>query len=180
MFSNLVDVTKLHINPCKISRMNPFFYIVAFFLLIQSSCGSKTNQHSDSSAGRVLEFVGKLDFINADGDKISTISIALAEDDKTRSMGLMDVKTLGKDQGMLFIFPSEMRQSFWMANTPLPLDLIFVNEKSEIVSIHQNAKPFSTQSIDSEYPAKYVVEVNAGYSVRHDLQLGNIIQYSIH
>lgn len=160
--------------------MNHFLYFITLFLLLQTSCGNKSNDHSGLSAGRVLDFVGNLDFIQANGNHVSTISIALAVDNEARSMGLMDVKNLGADEGMLFIFPSEMRQSFWMANTPLPLDLIFVNEKLEIVHIHQNARPFSTQNIDSEFPAKYVVEVNAGYSVRNDLQVGNFINYSIH
>lgn len=160
--------------------MNHILYFITLFLLLQTSCGNKTNDQSDSSAGRVLDFVGSLDFIQANGNHVSTISIALAVDNEARSMGLMDVKNLGADEGMLFIFPTEMRQSFWMANTPLPLDLIFVNEKLEIVHIHQNARPFSTQNIDSEFPAKYVVEVNAGYSVRNDLQVGNFINYSIH
>jgi len=159
--------------------MNHYLIIFGVIMLLQASCSSQQSNTSESTSGRVLEFVGTLDFLKSDNQVNSTIAIALADNDDTRSQGLMDVRTLNADQGMLFIFPSEIRQSFWMANTPLALDLIFVNENLEIVSIHQNARPFSRQSIDSEYPAKYVVEVNAGYAIRHDLQIGNKINYII-
>lgn len=159
--------------------MNHFLFILSLFLVFQSGCGSAQNERTDTSTGRILDFVGTLDFVTHDDQVISRISIALADDENTRSLGLMDVRNMNQDQGMLFMFPNEVRQSFWMANTPLALDLIFVNENLEIVSIHHNANPFSTRSIDSDYPAKYVVEVNAGYSVRHDLQVGNRILYHI-
>jgi uncharacterized membrane protein (UPF0127 family) len=79
------------------------------------------------------------------------------------------------DQGMLFIFPYETEQSFWMKNTVLSLDIIFVNANFEIVKIHHNTTPFSEQSYSSEKPAQYVVEVNAGYSNKLGLTEGDKI-----
>jgi uncharacterized membrane protein (UPF0127 family) len=73
---------------------------------------------------------------------------------------------------MLFIFEDNQPRSFWMANTPLSLDIFFVNENFEIVRIHRNAKPYSRKNLTSDKPAKYVVETNAGFSISHDIQEG--------
>lgn len=108
----------------------------------------------------------------AEGDTVSTIEVAIADDDRERSQGLMDVRSLPTSKGMLFIFEGEEPRSFWMANTPLPLDIIFVNADGEIVRIHHNAKPFSQENYVSGKPAKYVIEVNAGYTILHDIQEG--------
>ncbi|HEX6982180.1 MAG TPA: DUF192 domain-containing protein [Balneolaceae bacterium] len=108
----------------------------------------------------------------AEGDTVSTIEVAVADTDQERSQGLMDVRELGESKGMLFIFEGEQPRSFWMANTPLPLDIIFVNAEGEIVRIHHSAKPFSEENFLSGEPAKYVVEVNAGYTIAHDIKEG--------
>jgi len=76
---------------------------------------------------------------------------------------------------MLFIFDDEELRSFWMANTPIPLDIIFADASGRIVRIQRNTRPYSHESIQSEYPATYVVEVNAGYTLRHDIKEGMYI-----
>jgi len=89
----------------------------------------------------------------------------------------MDVRDLGESKGMLFIFDDSQQRSFWMANTPLPLDIIFVNADYEIVRIHHNAQPFSEQNLPSGKPAKYVIETNGGYCVSHDIQEGMKVSF---
>ncbi len=84
----------------------------------------------------------------------------------------MNVEELPDNSGMLFIFDNDQSRSFWMANTPLPLDIIFVNSEFEIVRIHRNTQPYSQESIQSEAPARFVVEVNAGYTLEHDIREG--------
>jgi uncharacterized membrane protein (UPF0127 family) len=80
---------------------------------------------------------------------------------------------------MLLIFDTQEQLNFWMANTPLPLDLIFANQSMKIVHVHHNAMPFSTSGIDSVYPAKYVIEVNAGYAIQYDLRAGMSFNYTL-
>ena len=92
----------------------------------------------------------------------------------------MDVRNLETSQGMLFIFDRQEVQSFWMANTPLPLDLLFADENRTIVHIHTNARPYSRIQSHRSNPAKYVVEVNAGYAMARDLQVGHTISYTDH
>jgi uncharacterized protein len=107
---------------------------------------------------------------------VTTIEVAVADDDASRSEGLMDVHELPSDAGMLFIFDEDEPRSFWMAGTPLSLDIIFINGDYEIVRIHRNTPPYSHESIPSEEAAKYVVEVNAGYTTRHDITEGMRIE----
>ncbi len=87
-------------------------------------------------------------------------------------MGLMDVRDLPQDRGMLFIFEREAPLTFWMANTPLSLDIIYVNKNKEIVTIHTNTPPLSEQNFDSSSDAMYAIEVNAGYCLRYDIREG--------
>ena len=81
--------------------------------------------------------------------------------------------------GMLFIYEDYDYRSFWMKNTHIPLDLIFINDNFEINQVHEYTIPYSEESIVSKHKAKYVVEVNAGYSDRKKLAAGGIISLNI-
>ncbi len=141
-------------------------------LLSACSQAQKKSNTKNTDRSPSLEFVRSVSFLTTSGDTISTIEAAVADDAKKRNHGLMDVRDLPKSKGMLFIFDENEPRSFWMANTPLPLDIIFVNEELEIVRIHHSTQPFSEKNFLSEKPAKYVIETNAGYCVSHDIQEG--------
>jgi len=81
------------------------------------------------------------------------------------------------NQGMLFIFPEEEIRSFWMRNTYISLDMIFVNADKKIVTIHKNTKTLSDQSYASTEPAQYVVEVCAGFSDKYSIKTGDKINW---
>jgi uncharacterized membrane protein (UPF0127 family) len=85
--------------------------------------------------------------------------------------GLMNRKELPEDKGMLFIFDSEERRSFWMKDTYIDLDIIFIDENFEIVKISKGEK-LSTQQIPSIKPAMYVLEVNTGFCEKHNIVEG--------
>ncbi len=118
-----------------------------------------------------------LDILGADGNPKATIRVEIAETEDSRTQGLMGRTRMDETQGMLFIFDNEEYRSFWMANTPLPLDIIFVNAKRAIVTIQRNTVPYSQESVPSTAPAQYVVEVNAGFSDRHGLLVGDTIEW---
>jgi len=120
---------------------------------------------------------GELQFIDAAGDLITEIDIEIADDDRQTTQGLMYRRTMKQNRGMLFIFPDEEERSFWMKNTVLALDIMYLNANKEIVSITENAQPKSEESIWSEVPAKYVVEVNAGFVTQYDIKVGDIITF---
>jgi uncharacterized protein len=145
-------------------------------ILLVSGCGSD-EQPSPPDTGRVLDYTGTVTFLNADKEEITTIDVAVADTPEQRSLGLMDVRNMPAGKGMLFIFDREEPLSFWMANTPLPLDLIFVNRNKQIVRIHHNAQPYSERQFPSGAPAMYVVEVNAGFCIDNDITEGHHILF---
>lgn len=119
---------------------------------------------------------GILTFHKTDGEKIQ-IDIEIADDDNKRQAGLMFRDKLEMTEGMLFIFDEEEYRSFWMKDTKLPLDLIFVDSNLEIVDIAYGAVPFSEKSIISNKPALYVVEVKAGFVSLHSIKVQDKISY---
>lgn len=80
--------------------------------------------------------------------------------------------------GMLFIFEQSEPQVFYMKNTYIPLDIIFVNENSQIVTIQKNTKPLSDKLIPSYMDSLYVVEVNAGFCDTHGIHIGDSIIFT--
>jgi uncharacterized membrane protein (UPF0127 family) len=154
-------------------------FLLLLSLLILVACSENNKQTTPADLGRTLDFTGELTFLNSENESIVSIQIAVADDEDSRRLGLMDVHRLGANEGMLFIFEEEKPLSFWMANTPLPLDIIYVNRALEIVRIYKNTRPFSTQSLPSGAPAIYVVEVNAGFTNQHDIQEGMSIDFQI-
>lgn len=153
--------------------------IFSFLILIVAACsGSESKQNDEpSQEGRILDFSRSVSFLDAEADVITTIEVAVADEADERNMGLMDVSDLPADKGMLFIFEEQQPLSFWMANTPLSLDIFFVNESMEIVRIHQNTQSFSDKNLTSGEPARYVIETNAGFSLSHDIQEGMKVDF---
>ena len=105
------------------------------------------------------------------------IDVEIAETEETRHLGLMFRENMPEDQGMLFLFPAEEFQSFYMKNTIMPLDIMFVNSKKQIVKIHRRTEPFSEKSLPSLKPSMYVVEVNAGFSDKFNIKEGDHIDW---
>lgn len=109
------------------------------------------------------------------------VEAELAFNGETRSRGLMFRQSMPEDAGMLFIFPSLDQQGFWMKNTLIPLDLIWMNERKEIVYF-LTALPCKKDPCESYMPmqkAKYVLEVNAGFVKKHKLQIGNRLEFTL-
>lgn len=93
--------------------------------------------------------------------------VEVAADAASQEQGLMYRRDLAPDCGMLFDFHQEARVSFWMKNTPLPLDMVFIRADGTVSSVEPNAVPFSTESIPSAEPVRAVLEINGGRA--HDL-----------
>ena len=109
---------------------------------------------------------GTLSFVGPGGDTLSTIDIEIAETEQARVTGLMGRSGLPPQSGMLFIMDGVDARGFWMKNTPLPLDIIFVGPDSQIINIAKRTTPFSMDEILPTAPKKFVVEVRAGVSDR--------------
>jgi uncharacterized membrane protein (UPF0127 family) len=130
-----------------------------------------------SHKGRQVVPTHAVTFVPDDGSESVSIRVQVAQTDAERNLGLMDVRQLAPDHGMMFLFEEQAPLSFWMANTPLSLDMIFIDESWRIVRIHADTRPFSLDSYSSGTPARYVVEVNAGFCRRHDIREGQTIRF---
>jgi uncharacterized membrane protein (UPF0127 family) len=89
-------------------------------------------------------------------------SVEVAADDESREKGLMYRMTMAPDAGMLFDFHTPQLVSFWMENTVLPLDMLFVRADGTIARIKENATPYSRENIPSGEPVEFVIELNGG------------------
>ena len=132
------------------------------FLLLIAACAAQDTPPDDGT----FSVDGTLEFVRADGSVIRSIEIEIAEDQATRQRGLMYRRQMTLDQGMLFLFPAPDNLKFWMANTPMPLDIMFVGADSQIVNIVKRTKPISRENVYSTGLAQYVVEVRGGFSDR--------------
>ena len=137
--------------------------IIAIFLLIfLIGCGKIFSKNSENI------------FID-NGKNWIGLNVEIADDNEERSNGLMFRENLKENEGMIFIFDDEDAVSFWMKNTLIPLDMIFVNKNLEIVDI-KTAVPCKkdpcTLYSPSE-PAIYVVEVNAGFAEKNSINVGD-------
>jgi len=104
------------------------------------------------------------------------VRIEIADTPETRARGLMYRRDLGADAGMLFVFPDESERSFWMKNTPLPLDMVFIGADRTIVGIVADTRPFTTNPLGVGKPSKYVLEVHGGFCAAHGIVAGNQVE----
>lgn len=132
------------------------------------------NKHSEPP----FKKEGDLTFLKKDGKELKKIDIEVADDNTQRAQGLMWRKTMPENEGMLFIFPEDADQAFWMKNTIMPLDIVFINSNKEIVKIYKNAIPYSEKSMPSEKKAMYVVETVAGFCDRNGISEGDKISFN--
>src|SRR5262249_55728420 len=96
-----------------------------------------------------------------------------------RARGLMFREKLGPYEGMLFDFYREAPVGFWMKNTLIPLDMVFIASDGTIRHIHANAKPHSTDTIPSEYPVRAVLEINGGSARLLGIKPGDKVKHPI-
>jgi len=120
---------------------------------------------------------GELWLLSAQGDTLRQIDIEIADKEDERSYGMMFRKSMDPNTGMLFIMPSEQRQSFYMKNTYVSLDILYITSTMEIIDIVAQAEPLNTRSLPSKAPAKYVLELKGGYCAQHGIKEGMSISY---
>ena len=137
-------------------------------------------------------FNGRAKVVSAPSVKQSTISsvcmegscfqVELAETEAQRDQGLMNRKELAEDRGMLFIFDNNGLYPFWMKDTLIPLDMIWIDGNNKVVFITQNVQPCKSLICPSVFPtalARYVLEVNAGISKKIGLKIGDEVKISL-
>ena len=129
-------------------------------LLVVSAC---------SAENRLVAHTAKGDF---------TFNVEIADTPDARAQGLMFRQDLSSDSGMLFDFHEERETSFWMRNTFIPLDMIFIGADGIVRNVHVNARPQDPTSIRSDGKVRFVLEIPGGRSVEIGLKPGDRIEHS--
>ena len=142
--------------------LEPAPFIVLLFLLIP----------------QVLEAACQRNHVNLRGAwGEARFNVELAETAAQRRLGLMNRETLAGSAGMLFVYHQTRVLSFWMKDTYIPLDIIFFDETGRVVHVHPNATPLDLTSIPSQAPARYVLEINAGFAKRLGIDVGTELRH---
>lgn len=142
-------------------------------ILIVAGCGAQR------SAGPVTETAS-----NA-GPTITlpdgyVVHVEIAADDPTREQGLMFRDRLAEDRGMIFIFPQVGMYPFWMKNTLIPLDMIWIDAEKKVVAVHHDVPPCKADPCPSYSPdakGSYVLELAAGAGARHKVVVGSVLKF---
>lgn len=130
-----------------------------------------------AAAAQAAPAVQRLEIDTASGPHVFKVEVMRSESE--RAYGLMNRKSLPKDHGMLFDFHSEQPVVFWMKDTLIPLDMIFVAQNGHVVSIKHDAKPMDETLIDSGGPTLGVIELNAGEADAIGVKVGDQVKHSI-
>jgi len=105
--------------------------------------------------------------------------VEMAETQAQQMQGLMFREKMAPDAGMLFVYKQPQPASFWMKNTLIPLDMIFIGADGRIVNIHQNAVPHSLDGVNSAGPVKGILEINGGMSARLGIRAGDRVVHPV-
>ncbi|MDY0028395.1 MAG: DUF192 domain-containing protein [Pseudobdellovibrionaceae bacterium] len=112
---------------------------------------------------------------NREGDVGISFNVELALNDEDRALGLMYRRQMDDFSGMLFVFPKNKNAAFWMKNTLIPLDMIFIDEHGIIKNIHPNAIPGDLTRVEAGQPVKAVLEISGGMAQKAGISVGNTI-----
>ena len=148
--------------------ISTFLVFIIYFLFLRDPDGSHFKKE------------GEVTFI----DKFSRqhrkeIDVEVANNNTERMQGLMYRRHMDEDNGMLFIFEHPDMQSFWMKNTILPLDIMFIDSTGVIDTIYRNTTPYSEKSLPSRRRVQFVVEVNGGWSDKNAVKEGDLIEFKV-
>ncbi len=155
-----------------------FFALLLAWVLAPALACKDTATKVVKTAPITFKKEGELSVFRKGTDSLlARLDIEIADTDYETQTGLMYRNTMEKGQGMLFVFPEEAMHSFYMKNTKIPLDLIFIRADKKVGSITENAQPLDEKGLSSVVPVQYVLEVNAGLAAQWGLQRGDSIAY---
>lgn len=109
-----------------------------------------------------------------DGDR--SFSIEIADTDPEREAGLMFRQDMADDHGMLFVFEMQQQVNFWMQNTPMPLDLIFIGQDGKVRAV-KHGEPQSQAIISPGVPVRFVLELKSGTAARNGIEYGDLVRH---
>lgn len=158
------------------NRVSYSLVLLTFLAAFTFSCKEEKKTVKQTEIAFTKE--GELSILKKDTDSILVkLDIEIADTDYDIQTGLMYRNTMQANQAMLFVFKDVNTRNFYMKNTHIPLDLIFVDQNKTIVSFQKNAKPLDETSLPSNAPAQYVLEVNAGKVDYWQVSIGDQLKF---
>lgn len=155
-----------------------FIFALSIGVLFLNPLSCKQERKVIKQTEVVFKKEGELSIYKSASDSIIVnLDIEIANTDYEIQTGLMYRESMKENQGMLFVFEDAKQRYFYMKNTKIPLDIIYIDANKKTVSFQKNAKPFNEVSLPSNVPAKYVLEVNAGLVDTWGLAAGDTIWY---
>jgi hypothetical protein len=118
---------------------------------------------------------GKVTFEGAKG----AVTVEIAREDEHRQRGLMYRTKMADEAGMIFVFEERTNHTFWMHNTCIPLDMLFIDRDGTIVGIEENVPTMDDSTFEVGCPSTYVLEVNAGWTRRHGVEAGQSVKIEL-
>ncbi len=148
--------------------------LILLLLALSIAWGCKKNKPAEPEPEPKYEFRhdGNLEIIGKNGAVKASFEIEIVEKEEEVMRGLKYRDAMAANQGMLFIFATPDYYDFWMQDTYLPLDMLFISLDKTIFQIHENAQPFSEQRISPTQPNSYVLELNAGIANKMNIKTG--------
>ncbi len=123
--------------------------------------------------GRPALRSGKVTFLEA---KAPDVTVEIAEREEERARGLMFRKSMPENEGMIFKFKERVNHTFWMHNTCIPLDMLFIDSDGTIVGIEENTPTMNDSTFEVGCPSTYVLELNAGWARSHGVVAGQKVK----
>ncbi len=155
--------TKPHFNRFLIILFSCFFFSLSITEANAKTLDDLQNFKEDSVS------------IKLDSNESIEFKILIAESNKDRRQGLMHIEFMEENQGMLFVFNPPRKVSMWMRNTPMTLDILFIDKDGKIINIEQNTTPYSTKALSSGGSIQWVLEINGGLSEKMGIKTGDLL-----
>lgn len=149
--------------------MKPLLHCIPFLLLL-SCCTSTPGADAGDDPVRIPVTV-------ASSSGPVTFQAEIADTPSERQRGLMFRQSMGAREGMLFLFPNESQRSFWMRNTYIPLDMVFIKADRTILGIVENAEPETDTSRSVPGSSQFVLELNGGVAAELGIAAGQAVTF---
>ena len=151
----------------------PHFYI--FIIILCSSFVFALSTYTADT--RTLDDLEDLEkgsvSIKLNSNESIEFSVLIAESNKDRRQGLMHIEFMEENQGMLFVFNPPRRVSMWMRNTPMSLDILFIDRNGKVINMEENTTPYSTKALSSGGTIRWVLEINGGLVKKMGIKTGD-------
>src|SRR5699024_2540540 len=162
-------------------KIHKIAFPLLLFIVFAGCKQNEQSRHTGLDTGEIRFTKDRtLSFYDASGNELKTISIEVAKSPYEQQTRLMYRKSMKENRGMLFVYDRERpRPNFYMKNTYIGLDLVYIDAQKKIVDFNKNAKPLDESLLPSNAPAQYVLEINAGMADKWGLEEGDKVKFQL-